>query len=105
MQPITSIGPPGANGTTIVMGFIGLRRPLMRDFRVGASEGVAGSGLSAPEILEPGRFRVPHHVLNVLVPEVSLQRPGIVPFIGQSKAAGVPEHVGMGRKTKLGLDT
>ena len=36
--------------------------------------------------------------------KVSLQRPGIVPLVGQGKAARVPQHVGMGLERQTGLD-
>jgi len=54
-----------------------------------------GGQLSSPEILEPIRrhLRVAHRVLDVLVPEPSLQRPRVVPGIGQGVAAGVAQHV------------
>jgi hypothetical protein len=35
-------------------------------------------------------------MLDVLVPEVSLQRPRILSGIGQGKSTGVPQHVRMG---------
>ena len=42
-----------------------------------------------PEVAEAGRrkFGVAHRVLNVLVPEPSLQRPGVVAGVGQGVAA------------------
>jgi hypothetical protein len=51
--------------------------------------------LAPPEVLEPHRrqFCVPHGVLNVSVTKVRLQRPGIVPLVGQRVTTGVPEHV------------
>src|SRR5262249_4883874 len=55
-----------------------------------------GSGcLIAPEVFEPVRRQlgVAHRVLDVLVPEPSLQRPRVVTGIGQGIAAGVPQHV------------
>ena len=44
----------------------------------------------APEILEPGRrqFGVFHCVLDVPVPEISLQAAGIVALVRQGEAAG-----------------
>ncbi len=42
-------------------------------------------------------------MLDVLVAEVSLQRPRIVPFVRQRVAAGVPEHVRVRLKGKLRL--
>ena len=57
-----------------------------------------------PEILEPIRrqLRVPHRVLDVLVPEVGLQRPRIVALVGQREAAGVPQHVRVGWEAEPG---
>src|SRR5262245_10371142 len=55
-----------------------------------------GNGcLIAPEVFEPVRRQlgVPDRVLDVLVAEPCLQRPRIVPGIGQGVAAGVPQHV------------
>jgi hypothetical protein len=34
-------------------------------------------------------------VLNVLVTQVSLQRPRVVPSVGQRETAGMPQHVWM----------
>jgi hypothetical protein len=42
-------------------------------------------------------------MLDCLMPEIVLDRPGIVTGIGQGIAASVPEHVGMNRKAELGL--
>ena len=41
-------------------------------------------------------------MLNVLVPEVGLQRSRIDAVIGQFEAAGVPQHMGMNRETEAG---
>jgi hypothetical protein len=38
------------------------------------------------------------------VAEIGLQRPRIVPLIGQGVSAGVPEHVRVRLEAKLGLD-
>ena len=48
-----------------------------------------------PEILEPRRrqLRVAHRMLDIAVPEVSLQGARIVPFVGQRVTAGVAEHM------------
>src|SRR5262249_56802263 len=50
---------------------------------------------SAPEVLKPIRSQlgVTHCVLDVLVAEPCLQRPRIVPGIGQGVATGVPQHM------------
>ncbi len=47
--------------------------------------------LVAPEILEArwAQFRVPYRMLNVLVPEVGLQRAGIVALVCEGVTAGV----------------
>ena len=54
-----------------------------------------GLRLSAPEALEPiGRqLRVFHSVLDVLVTEIGLQRPGVVTLIGQGEATCMTKHV------------
>jgi hypothetical protein len=64
---------------------------------------------SAPEVLEPVRRQlgVTHRVLNVSVPEPSLQRPGVVAGIGQRVAAAVPQHpicLPQGGRQVLGTD-
>jgi hypothetical protein len=41
---------------------------------------------------------VANRVLDVLVPEISLQRPDIVALVSQQIAAGMPKHVRMDRK-------
>ena len=41
----------------------------------------------------PRRLGVSHRVVNVLVPEVSLQSAGVVALGGQRETAGVPQHV------------
>ena len=58
-----------------------------------------------PEPLEPlGRqFSIPHGVLDVLVPEVVLDRPGVVAVVRQFEAAAVAEHVGMDGKAHGGF--
>ena len=57
-----------------------------------------------PEVLEAGRRRlgVAHRMLDVAVPEISLQRPGIDAVIGELEAACVPQHVRMHRETEIG---
>src|SRR5262249_18940039 len=44
------------------------------------------------------KFGVTHRVLNVLVPQPSLQCPRVVAGVGQGIAAAVPQHVRMDRK-------
>src|SRR5262249_50326888 len=55
------------------------------------------ASLGLPEVLEPiwCQLRVAHGVLDVLVPEVMLQRPRVVAVIGKFEPAGVAEHVRM----------
>src|SRR5690242_8191498 len=50
-----------------------------------------------PEILEAGRckLRVPNGVLNVLMPQVVLNRAGVVPVVGEFIARCMPQHVWM----------
>src|SRR5262245_136684 len=52
---------------------------------------------STPEVLKPVRRQlgVAHRVLDVLVPEPCLQRPGVVAGVGQRVAAAMPQHVRM----------
>src|SRR5215468_196658 len=52
-------------------------------------------GSVPPEILEAVRreFGIAHCMLNVLVAEPSLQRPGVVAGVGQRVAATVAQHV------------
>ena len=57
-----------------------------------------------PEILEPiGRkLRVSHRMLNILVPEICLQRPGIVALVGEGEPAGMSEHVWVRQEAEPG---
>ena len=59
----------------------------------------------APEPLKPRRVggRVLDGVLNVAVSEVRLQRPRIMPFVGERITAGVPEHMWVRFEPQLGL--
>jgi hypothetical protein len=41
------------------------------------------------------RRRVAGRILDITVPEVGLQRPGIDPIVRQLEAAGMPQHVGV----------
>jgi hypothetical protein len=41
-------------------------------------------------------------VLDILVPEVVLQRSGIVAIVGEFEAAGMPQHVRMDGKRQFG---
>ena len=60
----------------------------------------------APKVLEPCRRQlgVAHRVLYVSVPEIGLQRPGVVAGIGQRIATGMPKHVGMNPELEARLD-
>src|SRR4029077_5741082 len=62
--------------------------------------------LVAPEVLETGRRQlgVAHRVLDVAVPEVSLQRASIDAVIGELEAAGVAQHVRMHWETESGCN-
>ena len=59
----------------------------------------------APEILKSRRRKlgVADRVLNVVVAEVRLQRPCVVPLVGQRVTAGVPQHVRVRLEAQLGL--
>ena len=48
-----------------------------------------------PEILEPVRrhLRVSNRVHDIFVTHVVLERPGIMPIVGELVAGGMPEHV------------
>lgn len=60
--------------------------------------------LIAPEVLEPlrGKLRVPHGVLNILVPHVCLDGPGIVPLRGKVVAGCMTKQMGMNREVEPG---
>jgi hypothetical protein len=58
---------------------------------------VAGSSPEVTEAVE-GKLGVANGVLNILVPEIVLQRSGVVAIIGELEAASVPQHVGMHAK-------
>jgi hypothetical protein len=55
----------------------------------------AAQTLVPPKVLEPvGRhFGVPDRVLNVLVPEVVLQRPRVMAVVGKLEPTGMTKHV------------
>src|SRR5262249_44401692 len=57
-----------------------------------------------PKVLEPvrGKLGIAHRVLDVLVPEPGLQRPGVVAGVGQRVAATVAQHVRMDREWHAG---
>jgi hypothetical protein len=58
----------------------------------------------SPKVPKPIRrhFGIANGVLDVLVAEISLQRPRIDALIRQQIAAGVPEHVRMNWERQLG---
>src|SRR5262249_44884585 len=58
---------------------------------------------SAPEVLEAVRRQlgIAHGMLNVLVPEIRLQRSSIVAGVGKSIAAAVAKHVWVDREWHL----
>jgi hypothetical protein len=58
---------------------------------------VHGALSFSPEIPKTHRrqFRVANRMLNVAMAEISLQGSGVMPFVGQCVAAGVPEHMWM----------
>ena len=62
------------------------------------------TSVASPEILESvGRhFGVPDRVLNVLVPEVVLQRPRVVAIVGELEPAGMAKHVRVDGEWHLG---
>ena len=62
--------------------------------------------LLSPEVLEPvGRqLGVANGMLDVLVPQIGLQRPRVMPFVGQRIAAGMAQHVRMYLDVELGRD-
>src|SRR5262245_65009473 len=57
----------------------------------------------APKILEPvwRHFGVSDRVLDVLVPEVVLQRPRVVAIVGELKPTSVAKHVWVDREGHL----
>ena len=57
--------------------------------------------LIPPEVLEAIRrkLRVSHSVLDVLVPQVMLNRPRVVPIVSELITGRVSQHVRMNRKT------
>jgi hypothetical protein len=65
----------------------------------------SGFGAKRTKILEPYRrqFGVAYGVLDILMAEIGLQRPGVVPLVGERVAAGVPEHMGVSIEAELGL--
>ena len=57
-----------------------------------------------PKVLEPvGRhFGVSDRVLDVLVPEVVLQGPGVMAIVREFEPTGMAQHVGVDREWHLG---
>jgi hypothetical protein len=68
------------------------------DVSQSGSPSVRPKGSLPPEVLEAIRrqFGIAHGVLDVFVAEIGLQRPCIVAFVGEGKAAGVSQHVRVG---------
>jgi hypothetical protein len=68
--------------------------PIFAAAALGYARGSARAR-TLPEVLESIRHQlgVVHRMLDVLVAEVRLQRPGVVALVGEGKAAGVPQHV------------
>lgn len=56
--------------------------------------------LIPPKILKPIRRQlgIPHRMLNVLMPQVMLNRPRILPIVRQLKPASMAKHVWVSRK-------
>jgi hypothetical protein len=52
-------------------------------------------GGQPPEVLEPRRRQlcVPHRVLDVLMAKICLERPRVMPRVGQREPAGMSQHV------------
>jgi hypothetical protein len=69
--------------------------------RVGESESRRrrSGALVPPETLEPIRRqrRIPRRILDIAMPQVSLERPCIASVIGKLVAAGVAQHVSVRR--------
>jgi hypothetical protein len=67
----------------------------------------SAAGSVAPKPLEPvGRqVCIPYRMSDILVTKVMLERPRIVPLVGQLVAAGVPEHVRVHREGQIGLQS
>ena len=61
-------------------------------------------GFNPPKVLEPVgcHFGVSDRVLDVLVPEVVLQGPGVVAIVGELEPTGMAQHVGVDREWHLG---
>src|SRR5262249_27841451 len=57
-----------------------------------------------PKVLEPVgcHVGVPDGVLNVLVPEVVLERSRVVAIVGELEPTGMAKHVGVDREWHLG---
>src|SRR5512135_2282273 len=60
--------------------------------------------LIVPELLEPiaAELGVADGVLDILVPEVVLNRPGVLAVVGQLETGGMPQHVGMDGQVEAG---
>jgi len=58
-----------------------------------------------PKTIKPIRrqFSVPHRMLNIPMPHLVLNRPGIVAVVGQLITAGMAQHVGMDGEADIGV--
>ena len=66
-----------------------------------------GWPLSAPEVLEPPwcQLGIANRVLDILVAEIGLERPGISALVGQRIAAGVAQLMRMHQEGQSGRDS
>ena len=66
-------------------------------------QGASGYQLLQKSLNRSGdKLGVAHRMLDILVPEIRLQRPGIVAFVGEGEPAGVPQHVRVRREAEPG---
>ncbi len=58
-----------------------------------------------PQLLEPRRVSgcIADGVLNVAVPKIDLDKPDVRALVGEGKAAGMAQHVGMNSNGEAGL--
>jgi hypothetical protein len=58
---------------------------------------------STPKILKSRRrqFRIANGMLDILMAEVGLQGPSVLPLVGKGVASGMPKHVRMGFEPEL----
>jgi hypothetical protein len=62
------------------------------------------ASVASPKVFKAVRrhLGVPDRVLNVLVPEVVLQGPCVVPVVGEFEPTGMAKHVRVDRESHLG---